>query len=242
MIKDNPITETKFSIFSTILWMLFLALGIQIILGIIIVVGFGIVGVPNDEIELVFIRPDTIAITGLIAAIMSVPLIKTAARQSGKSFPFDFLAFQPINITTLVKVLLAGIGYYAFSALTSYVLSIDTPQFMLDVKSQTHSIYDIFMLVLGICIVAPIVEEVIFRGLAYARFATSRIGVTGAIIVTSLFFAIIHVQYDFIVLAILSPFAFLLGYVRYKTGNLIYCIALHMQLNILSTIELLFFL
>ena len=240
--KNNDIIENNFSIFNTFLWMLFFAIGIQAILGLIAAVGMGVFGMLDNEAELAFMRPDTIAIIGVISAILSYPLIKKAAHQTGQSFPFEFLAFKSINGTTLIKVLFAGIGYYIFVSAISDFLAIDTPQFMLDVKSQTHTSIDMMMLVLGICIVAPIVEEVIFRGLAYARLAQSRAGVTGAIIITSLVFTAIHVQYDFIVLAILSLFAFLLGYVRYKTDNLIYCIALHLQLNVFSTIELFVFL
>jgi len=240
--KESYLIESKFSIFGTFLWMLFLTLGIQAILCFIAAVGIATLGASNNELELLFMRPDAITIIGVIAAILSIPLIKKAAYQPGKTFPFEFLAFQTVNRTTLAKVLLSGVGCYTFMSLASYVLSIETPQFMIDVKSQTHSTFDIMMLVLGICIVAPITEEVIFRGLAYARLIKSRVGVTGAIIITSLVFTAIHTQYDFIVLALLSMFAFLLGYVRYKTGNLVYCIVLHMQLNILSTIELFVFL
>jgi len=226
----------EFSISGTLFWILFLSVGIQGILGLIVSVGVKALGVPNTEF--VFMRPDIIAITGGIAAIVSFPLIKKAAYQSDNSLLFDFLALKSINETTLTKVLLAGFGYYLFGLVASYVFSIDTPQFMLDVKSQTNSTFDMLMLVLGVCIVAPIIEEIFFRGLAYARLVKSRVGVAGAIMITSLVFTVIHTQYDFTVLMILFLLAFLLGYVRYKTSNIFYCIALHMQINILSTIEL----
>lgn len=242
ILATNHEKSPEFSVFGTIVWMLFLTLGIQGILGFITAIGIDSLNGPSNEIELAFMRPDTIAIIGVMAAMLSYPLIKQASHQSGKSFPFEFLAFQTVNRATLAKVLMAGFGYYLFGLLASNILSIDTPQFMLDVKSQTHSVFDMLMLVLGICIVAPIVEEVIFRGLAYARLIKSRVGVTGAIIITSLVFTVIHTQYDLTVLVMLSLFAFLLGYVRYKTGNIFYCIALHMQINILSTIELFAFL
>ncbi len=242
MIKKSYIIEKKFSVFGTFLWMLFLTFGIQAILGFIAAVSIDIVGLTSNETEFDLLRPDIKAIIGIFAAIFSIPLIKKAASQSDTSFPFEFLGFQQVNIATLAKVLLVGVFYYIFESLASFMLSIDTPQFMLDVKSKTHSTFDMLMVVFGICIVAPITEEIIFRGLAYARLVKSRVGITGAIIITSLVFTAIHTQYDFIVLVLLSVFAFLVGYVRYKTGNLIYCIALHMQLNILSTIELFVFL
>jgi CAAX protease family protein len=239
--QESTINTQTFSIFGTFLWMLFLAIGIQALLGFAVAFGMGVAGFPVDDIELLFNRPDLMAATGLIAAFLSYPLVKKAAYQSGAPFPFEFLALKAINKETLVKVLLIGFGYYAFATLTSYLLAIEVPEFMLELKSHTNTGFDLLMLVIAICIVAPIVEEVIFRGLAYTRLVNSRAGVTGAIIITSLVFTAIHIQYDFMILAILSVFAFLVGYVRYKTDNLVYCIALHMQLNMMSTIELFFF-
>ncbi len=240
--QESTFNTQNFSIFRTFLWMLFLALGIQALIGFVAAFIMGAIGVPLEQIEQLFSRPDVLAATGIIAAALSFPLIKKAAYQSGKPFPFDFIALKPVNKATMVKVILMGFGYYTFATLTSYALAIETPQFMLELKAQTQTSLDLLMLVIAICIVAPIVEEVIFRGLAYTRLVNSRAGVTGAIIITSIVFTFIHIQYELTVLAILSVFAFLLGYVRYKTNNLVYCIALHMQINMMSTIELFLFL
>lgn len=233
--------ENKFSIFNSFIWMIFLALGIQTILSFFWAIGFNTAGVPKNELDQAFIQPYVLAISGVVSAILSIPLIKTAARQKEIALLYQFLSLQAIDKKILMKVLLLGAVFCFFQSIIIDILSIDTPQFMLDVKAQTKTSFDMIMLVLGICIVAPIMEEVIFRGLAYKRLVQSKAGISGAIIITSVVFTIIHFQYDFNVLAILSIFAFLLGYVRYKTGNLVYCIILHMQLNTLSTIELFLF-
>lgn len=242
----DTVTKDKFSILNTFLWMLFLTFGIQGLVGItaffILDINFKIAGVTTKDIDFLLLQPSMIAVTMAISAVLLYPLIKLAAHQSNKPFPFHFLSFKPLNKLVLIKVLLLGFGYYLFEWIAVYILSIDTPQFMLDVKSHTHSIFDAIMLVIGICIIAPITEEIIFRGLAYGRLVKTKAGVSGAIIITSLVFTAIHVQYDLQVLAILSLFAFLLGYIRYITENLIYCIVLHMQINLLTTIELFFFL
>ncbi|RHW75539.1 CPBP family intramembrane glutamic endopeptidase [Colwellia sp. RSH04] len=240
--KEHYCTKNEFSVLRSILWMLFLAVGIQIILGFIAAAVFGSLGLKNNEIEQQFMRPDTIAIIGVIAAILSIPLIKKTSNLKENTSLLTFLGIQWAERVTLVRVLLIGVGFYLFNSLLTYALSINTPQFMLDVKAQTNTVFDLLMLVIGVCIVAPIIEEIIFRGHAYSRLIKSRAGITGTIIITSLVFTIIHTQYETIVLLTLLPFAFLLGYVRYKTGNLVYCIALHIQLNIFSTIELFVFL
>jgi len=240
--EDNYTNMKKYSVFETLLWVFFLTFGLQTILGFIAVAGIHFYGVEQNEIERVLTQPDSIAIIGIVAALLSLPLIKKASYSSGKSFPHTFLAFQPIKKHTLFKVLLIGIIYYIFEFSVTSALSIKTPEFLLEVKSLTNSPFDVFMLIIGVCIVAPIIEEIVFRGLAYARLENSRVGISGAIIITSIIFTIIHTQYEPSLLIIFSLFSFLLGYVRYKTGNILYCIVLHMQLNIFSTLHLFFFL
>lgn len=228
----------QFSIFGTFIWMIFLSIGIQAIFGTFAAFSAMALGVEDSQIELLLMRPDLLAAVSVAAALCAFPLLKKAAYASNRPFPFEFLALKKIQGATLGKVMLAGLAYYALANITSVLLSIEMPGFMLDMKSQVDSGLDLALLVFCVCILAPVVEEVIFRGLAFARLSQSRVGVRGAIIITSLVFTLIHTQYDVMVLAVLSALAFLLGYVRYKTGNLIYCIALHAQINTLSTIEL----
>jgi uncharacterized protein len=80
---------------------------------------------------------------------------------------------------------------------------------------------------------APIVEEVVYRGIMYSA-ALREFGKTQAIIATTLYFAIVHVpQYfpDFAAITALCVLSLVLTLVREKTGNLLPCIALHTIFN-----------
>ncbi|MDO6567976.1 type II CAAX endopeptidase family protein [Alteromonas sp. 1_MG-2023] len=240
--KNTELNNDKsYSILSTLLWMAFLALGVKGLIGVIAYTAFVLYGLEGDALENVFYQPIFMGLSGLVAALLSISLIKKACHVGGAEFPYKFLAIQPISMPILLKVLLVGAVFLAFEYLADSLLSIETQALLLTVKSLTHSPLDVLMLILGVCIIAPIVEEIVFRGLAYARFKNSRLGVTGAIIITSVFFTVVHTQYEFLVLVFIGVLAFLLGYVRYKTGNVLYCIALHMQMNIAATINLFFF-
>lgn len=233
---------TQFSIFGTVIWMLFLTLGLQTIVVFIAAVGFGASGMPMDELDKLVIHPIALSSLGLITALMAWPLVKKASFTTGKPFPLEFLAIKPIERKTLLYVLGLGAIYFTVSAVVNTALEIEVPQFMYDLKEATKSPLDIVALIFGLCVIAPIVEEVIFRGLAYQRLANSKLGHIGTIVFTSLIFTIIHTQYEIDVLASLAVFAFLLGYIRYKTGNTSYCIVLHFALNSLAVVEILFFL
>ena len=90
---------------------------------------------------------------------------------------------------------------------------------------------------LAIVVAAPVSEETLFRGFFFAGVAHSRIGVPGAIILGSLIWALIHLQYDFYGMATIFFSGLLLGYVRFKTGSIYATMFLHGLMNLLATIE-----
>ena len=85
---------------------------------------------------------------------------------------------------------------------------------------------------------APIFEELVFRGFIFARLQRSVLGKSGALILTSLIFTLIHSQYQGIELFALFTFAILLGLIRIKTNNIKYCILIHALNNTLSLMAL----
>lgn len=228
----------KFSIMSTISWLIILTVGVQLCVGIIILSMFKVTRVEFNDLESLLLRPEIMLLGMIITVIISIPLIRKATRVSEDTFPFHFLAIKPIEQATLKKTLVLGVLYYCLMSTFMHLVNIDTPQYMLDAKFQVNSSLDLAIHIISICIMAPIFEELIFRGLAFSRLQYSKAGPIGAIIVTSIFFTIIHIQYELMILVFLFPTALLYGFIRYKTDNVTYCIALHILCNSLSTFEL----
>lgn len=71
--------------------------------------------------------------------------------------------------------------------------------------------------VLALGVLAPTVEELIFRGLVYG-YVEGRFGAIAAVIVSSLLFAAAHVEW--IHVALVLPIGLLLGWVRMRAGSL----------------------
>lgn len=69
-------------------------------------------------------------------------------------------------------------------------------------------------------VLAPLSEELLFRGFAYAGLAPSRIGPVGAIVLTSAVWAVIHVQYAWPLIAQIFIFGVVFGIVRWRSGSL----------------------
>jgi membrane protease YdiL (CAAX protease family) len=89
----------------------------------------------------------------------------------------------------------------------------------------------------GVIILAPICEELIFRGVLFKAVSKSRAGSIGAVIITSVIFTAAHYQYGILDLVTIFVDALYWGWVRHKTGSVIIPIILHMLANTISVIE-----
>ncbi|MFX6031676.1 CPBP family intramembrane glutamic endopeptidase, partial [Acinetobacter baumannii] len=71
-----------------------------------------------------------------------------------------------------------------------------TPGFMGDVLKSAQADGALWLLVLAFCVAAPISEELLARGFLYRGWSESFLGVPGAILLSSLVWTIVHLQYD----------------------------------------------
>jgi membrane protease YdiL (CAAX protease family) len=108
------------------------------------------------------------------------------------------------------------------------------PPFVIEVY-RTAEIYP--LLWFAIIIAAPIMEEILFRGFFFEGFRQSRVGMMGAILIPSSFWALMHVQYGMHEIVLLFLFGMVLGVLRLKSGSIIPGIVIHAINNLISTVE-----
>lgn len=78
---------------------------------------------------------------------------------------------------------------------------------------------------------APIVEEVIYRGVMYSAFQRT-FNTTAAVIFVTFLFTLVHaLQYDLLSVSIVGLLSLILTLIRAYTNNLLPCIALHFVFN-----------
>lgn len=98
------------------------------------------------------------------------------------------------------------------------------------------------VLVLAIVVVAPVMEELVARGFMYRGLAASRVGVAGAIVLTSLFWAALHFgQYNLLNTGMIFVFGLILGGARATSGSLYLPLFLHALNNGISTFQIAYF-
>jgi len=76
-------------------------------------------------------------------------------------------------------------------------------------------------------VVAPVAEELLFRGFLYHGWAASRIGPTGAIVLTSAAWMIIHTQKNWLGLTYIFGVGLLYGSIRRWSGSTATTVILH---------------
>jgi uncharacterized protein len=98
----------------------------------------------------------------------------------------------------------------------------------------------LFWLLLAIVVAGPIGEEVVFRGFMFRGFVHTPRDALPSIVVISLLWSLLHIQYDRFAIAEILVFGVLLGLVRWTTGSTTLTILLHMLNNLVASLSALF--
>ena len=176
---------------------------------------------------LILVSPLLAFVTALIGSILTRvklrPLLQPSRLQAR--------AFAVITITILGLSSVSSYLVYPIDAFLSlFNFSIKPPDFLqLPVDQPLY----LFLYVIGICIAAPVAEEMLFRGVIL--HALRPYGNGFAILISALFFGLIHGNFS------QAPGAFVigiaLGIVTLRTRSLLPAIFIHLVNNTISVVE-----
>jgi len=160
----------------------------------------------------------------------------------GRARAADF-GFRRVAIGRgLAAFLLAGVGYYVLTAFYAALFHLHGKDKLPSELGVSKSTAARIGAALFVCVIAPIAEELFFRGFVFGALRRWRLVVAGrnlgnwvAAVVTGLFFGLVHAgsaspQY----LVPLGFLGFVLCLMRWRTGSLYPCIALHSFNNALA--------
>jgi uncharacterized protein len=100
--------------------------------------------------------------------------------------------------------------------------------------SAPATINDLFIMAIGAVIFAPIGEELLFRGFLYRGLAASRLGVAGAIALTALIWAGLHIDRTWLGFVEVFFCGLVWGWLRWRTGSTVSTIAVHAPNNAIA--------
>lgn len=87
-----------------------------------------------------------------------------------------------------------------------------------------------FIMLLMIVLLAPLCEELLFRGMFFEKFFRNSFWLP--IIVSGLLFSCLHISTTFLSFALYAMLGFIFGFLYKKTGNLSLCLILHILNNV----------
>ncbi len=121
-------------------------------------------------------------------------------------------------------------------------IAFDRPEVTAFLKDAYVSVDTPLFLWIAIVVIGPIFEEVVFRGFLFSGLEASVVGPIGAIVLTSLAWAGIHLQYDLFDLTSIFVLGILLGTAKVKTGSLYITSGMHMLVNFLAMVSVTYYL
>lgn len=92
------------------------------------------------------------------------------------------------------------------------------------------------LLVLALVITGPIFEELLARGFLMEGLLRTRLGASGALVLSTLAWTLLHSDYDALSLILVFVTGLIFGAARLATGSLLLSIALHMGWNAMTIV------
>ena len=142
----------------------------------------------------------------------------------------DYLSVHSVRVVTVLKWLGITALFVILSGLLTRFLHIGPGgrEVQRILYSGTGMLWFVWV---AVVLVAPLFEEVFFRGFLFRGFETSFLKTAGAIIVTSILWAALHVQYNFYGIVYVACLGVLFGLARAATRSLLVPLTLHVAVN-----------
>ena len=199
------------------------------------------VDLADSDAMVEFAKTDAMSIVVQILAIVPAHLLTIALAwlviTRGKKFSFkETLGWRSGGFAWWqYVVVLVGFGLIAVAV--SNLIPEQENDLIRILKSSRAAVYVVAIVA---TVTAPIVEEVVYRGVLYSAFQRA-LGVPPAFLLVTFLFALVHVpQYwpSASTIILLTLLSMILTAIRVKTGNLLPCVVFHTLFNGLQSILL----
>jgi hypothetical protein len=180
-------------------------------------------------------------LTIALSVIMGLPVVLAALwiaiRISGTPF-VDYLALRGTSwINFVIGAVALGVLVMGWDAVSRATGREVTAGFMGEVLQSARGDGVVWLLVLAFSVAAPVTEELFARGFLYRGWSESFLGVPGAILLSSLVWTLLHLQYDWFFLGEVFSIGLLLGYLRYRFNSTWLTIFLHGLNNLAAVVQ-----
>ena len=181
-----------------------------------------------------------VSIAAIVSMAVQCGVVALAIRRARQPIA-EYLGLERRPHVREVVFCLASVAVLLLASdLLSWTIGHDlVPPFMVKVYQAARDAgpFAFLLLLIAAVVAAPIGEEIMFRGFLFRGWATSPLGITVTIVVTSAVWAGIHVQYDWYGIVQVFCLGVLFGWVRARSGSTLLPIMMHAVCNIAATVE-----
>jgi membrane protease YdiL (CAAX protease family) len=178
-----------------------------------------------------------VALVTMISAPVGIGLIILFIKLRGKISLKEYLGLRPFKKNIFLVLLIIFVAFFILNIYLENLL----PQFQnADSTIGSFTGSGLILFAVAAVIFAPIFEESFFRGFLFVGIQNSIIGVFGAIALTSITFAILHLQYGPAGILVILVLAIFLGISRWLTNSLFVTIIFHALWNLGVVVQMLF--
>jgi uncharacterized protein len=166
----------------------------------------------------------------IVTLVLAIQLLGTSALEY---LGIDIPHWRDVAIA--VAALAATIA--AADAMTFALGKDMVPAFQIELHRTARAQGSLPWLWLAIIVTAPIGEELLFRGFLFRGFIHEPRDAMPGILIISLIWSMLHVQYDWFGTSQVFVIGLLFGFVRWRTGSTTLAILMHVLLNLESVVE-----
>lgn len=170
------------------------------------------------ELREFFDQGGPIAAITIVACPFVLAVLWVATRIARRRFA-SYLALRRPSRGALVHGLAITFGLFLVWKLLSYLVGQQTPAFVLDMYRTAKDAGSLWLLLIALCVVAPITEEFAVRGFLFRGWSKSFLGPTGAIVLSSALWAAMHEQYNWYYVSQIFLCGLIFGYLRYRSDS-----------------------
>jgi membrane protease YdiL (CAAX protease family) len=183
------------------------------------------------------------SLTVSLSAIMGVPGVLIPAYFAIRYTRIPFVEYMGLRWTNwknfafgIVGMVVILGGWELISQATGREET--SSSFMVDLLRTAQGDGTVWLLVIAFCVAAPISEELLARGFLYRGWSDSPLRVPGGIILSSLVWTGLHLQYDWYALLNVLSLGLWFGYLRYRTNSTYLTMVLHGLNNLAATVQM----
>ncbi len=194
----------------------------------------GTAGSLSDAIQHLGANGLVLAVSSLASTVPALAMLVLICRARGWTAKAYLGLKRPAAPQLVVWLGVLAAAVLAFDLGSLLAGEAVVPEFMTQALRSAGSLP---LLLLALLVAAPFFEELFFRGFLFRGLQASALGGSGAVILTAVAWASLHLQYDAFHMGIVLLSGLLLGVARLRTGSANLTVIMHAAMNLIAVIE-----